>query len=67
MSESEGYIQEPHDEERLEEEEAKPSDILQPSLLDDLVQQGVVPQRSVQKGNSMRYADKVAQAYANHP
>ena len=53
MSEFDAHIQEPHDEEGLEEEDPNPSDILQPSLEHDLVQKGVLPQRSVQEGNSM--------------
>ena len=53
MSETDAHIQEPHDEEGLEEEDPNPSDILQPSLVHDLIQKGVLPQRSVQEGNSM--------------
>ena len=37
----EASFQDPHDEEGLEEEDPIPNDILQPSLVHDLVQKGV--------------------------
>ena len=58
MSEFDAHIQEPNDEEVPEEEDLNPCESLQPSVVDVLVQKGVLPPCSTEKGNSMRMRRK---------